>query len=117
MSQSASQAQAFYREVATTKKVWTIKDKDGMPAPIGDGGKRAMPFWSSQKRAEKITQNIEAYKDFLTIELNWEDFRDKWLLGLENDGLNVGVNWSGALAKGYDVAPIDVKQNIEDYLF
>ncbi len=30
---SASQAAAFYREVARTRKVWTVRDAGGYPAP------------------------------------------------------------------------------------
>lgn len=113
MTQAAAQASAFYREVAETGKVWAIRDAGGFPAPIGDAGKRTMPFWSKRSRAEKIIKHVPAYHGFEVVELAWEIFRDRWLVGLDKDGLNVGVNWSGDKAVGYDVAPADVRRNIE----
>jgi len=44
MSASASQAAAFYREVAKEKKLWTVEDSIGYPAPKGSDGVRAQPF-------------------------------------------------------------------------
>jgi hypothetical protein len=32
---------------------------------------------------------------------------------MQKDGLNVGVNWSGEKAFGYDVYPEQVRQNVE----
>jgi hypothetical protein len=113
MTQSSLQADAFYKDVARTKKVWGIKDKSGIPAPIGDKGKRAMPFWSSPSRVQKIIETADAYAGFETFELAWDVFRDRWLPGLEKDGLMVGVNWSGSRAVGYDVEPTTVKEAIE----
>src|SRR5262245_53577377 len=43
MSQAASQAWAFYREVAKTRLVWTVRDECGFPAPMTSSGKRAQP--------------------------------------------------------------------------
>ena len=113
MSQSALQARAFYEDVAKLKSVWGIRDAAGIPAPVGDNGKRTMPFWSTRNRVEKVVSNVEAYKNFEIFELNWYEFRDKWLVGLDKDGLNVGVNWSGSRAIGYDIEPLKVKEQIE----
>jgi hypothetical protein len=116
MTQAAAQASAFYMEVANTAKVWAIRDAGGFPALVGDEGKRSMPFWSSRNRAENIIKNVPAYKGFKVVELDWETYRDRWLVGLDKDGLNVGVNWSGHKALGYDVSPISVRQNIESLI-
>ena len=116
MTQAAAQARAFYKEVAQTKKVWTIRDSEGFPAPIGDEKKRSMPFWSTKNRTENIIKNVPAYYGFEVFEIEWETFRDRWLVGLNKDGLNVGVNWSGNNALGYDVSPNNVRENIEHYI-
>lgn len=116
MTQAAAQANAFYMEIAKTGKVWAIRDARGFPAPIGDEGKRTMPFWSTRSKAEKIIKNVSAYHGFEVVELDWETFRDRWLVGLDKDGLNVGVNWSGDMAVGYDVSPINVRRIIENLI-
>jgi len=113
MSNSASQANAFYEQVATSGSVWTIRDGGGFPAPLNSDGIRAMPFWSSLSRAELIIRNVEAYKGFYAVELSWQEFKSKWVPGLEKDGELVGVNWSGTQAKGYDIAPSTVVKNVE----
>lgn len=113
MGQSASQAHAFYRDVAINKKVWTIRDDGGFPAPITSSGKRSQPFWSSLSRVQKIIKNVPAYSGFEPVELSWEEFRDKWLPGLEKDGLLIGVNWSGENATGYDLDSKWVTEAVE----
>jgi hypothetical protein len=104
MSASSRQAVAFYREVAQTKTVWGIKDLDGFPAPVGRDGKRAMPFWSSQSRALNLISTAEQYAGFVPVAIDWEIFCNRWVPGLERDGLLVGVNWAGSCATGYDIS-------------
>jgi hypothetical protein len=115
MSQSASQAAAFYREVARAGAVWTIRDAGGFPAPVTSEGRHAQPFWSSRSRAERIVATVPAYASFSVVEIKWTDFRDRWIAGLARDGLLVGVNWSGARATGYDVQPEQVLANVSGH--
>lgn len=113
MSNAASQAAAFYRDVARTRAVWTVRDAGGIPCPANSEGKRAMPFWSSESRVQRIVETVAAYSGFSVVQVPWEEFRDRWLAGLGRDGLLVGVNWSGAAASGYDVEPSVVRAAIE----
>lgn len=113
MSQAASQYAAFARDVAENGRVWTVRDNDGFPAPKTPEGNRAMPFWSSLSRVERIIATVPAYASFQPFEIAWELFRDNWLPGLERDGVLVGVNWSGPRALGYDIAPKDVRARID----
>jgi hypothetical protein len=112
LSQAASQAAAFYREVALERRVWSLRDSGGIPAPRGDGG-RSMPFWSSRRRVETIIKNVAAYHGFEPFEIPLADFLQRWLPGLERDGLKVGVNWNGTRAIGYDVEPKNVELAIK----
>lgn len=103
MSNAAAHAAIFYREVAETGALWTIRDDDGFPAPLTPDGVRAQPFWSSQSRAERIIKHVAAYEGFSAHEITWAEFESRWAPGLARDGILVGVNWSGARATGYDV--------------
>jgi hypothetical protein len=96
--------------------VWGIEDDAGVPAPKGGGGKRAMPFWSSRGRVEKIIKTVPAYAAFRPFELTWEEFRDDWLPDLDRDGLLIGVNWSGDRALGFDLEPDTVSKAVEAYI-
>ena len=112
MSQAGSQAWAFYREVAVTRVVWTICDAGGFPAPLTASGKRSQPFWSSRTRAERIIREVAAYGGFEPYEVSWSDFCDKWVPGLVQDGLLIGVNWSGKRAVGYDIEPESLVRSV-----
>lgn len=115
MSQSASQAAIFYREVAASGRLWTVRDSDGFPAPKNSSGQRAQPFWSSLSRVQKIIGSVPAYSGFEPVELEWSVFESRWVPGLSKDGLLVGVNWSGPKATGYDVEPEQVAKNVQHY--
>lgn len=112
MTTSAAQAAAFYDEALRTGSVWTVSDDDGCPAPVTSDGTRAQPFWSLRSRAERIVANVPAYAGLCVDEVPLEEFRARWLPGLQDDGLKVGLNWSGARATGYDASPRDVQQNL-----
>ena len=70
MSQSAGQADAFFREVVAHGEVFAIRDDSGFPAPVNREGERAMPFWSSRRRAEKVVKATQAYEDFVVVALS-----------------------------------------------
>lgn len=111
MSASAANADAFYAEVLGNGQVWTIRDDDGFLAPEADGV-RAMPFWSTKNRAEKVIQGVDAYHGLGLVALSLDEWRTRWLPGLRRDGFLVGVNWSGARATGYDLTPDEVERNL-----
>ena len=113
MSTSVIQLTMFCKEVAQSKIVWAIKDMNGFPAPAGTDGKRAMPFWSSQARTLHLISIASQFAGFEPVPLSWEVFCDRWLPGLEQDGLMVGVNWVGATASGFDMHPAELKRNVE----
>ncbi len=110
MSQSAAQYAAFWRDVARQRRVWTLRDAQGFPAPPNGDGQRTMPFWSSASRVERVIRSVPAYAGFTPHELTWEEFRDHWLPGLARDGVRVGVNWSGPRATGYDCSPAEIAE-------
>jgi hypothetical protein len=113
MTQSGSQAWAFYREVAACKMLWTVEDDVGYPAPKTAEGRRAQPFWSSQSRAAKVVAEVPAYAAFSPAAIPWDKFCETWVPGLTQDGLLVGVNWSGPRAIGFDMEPEELMRNVQ----
>jgi Protein of unknown function (DUF2750) len=103
VSTAAAQADAFYSEVLRTGSVWTVRDAEGFPAPMTAEGYRSMPLWSLRSRAERIVATVPSYRTFEVVELSAEEWRRDWLPGLAEDGIRVGLNWSGPGATGYDV--------------
>ncbi len=103
MGKYTNQANDFYLQILTNKTVWTIKDKNGYPAPKNNSGDRAMSFWSSEKLVLSFLAENKEYSGFKPDSISLADFQKKWLLGLSKDGLLLGINWSGKNASGYDV--------------
>ncbi|MEV0284504.1 MULTISPECIES: DUF2750 domain-containing protein [unclassified Kribbella] len=108
MSQSAAQAAAFFTEVNRTGRLWTVRDAGGYPAPSNSQGRRAQPFWSSEARVRRIIKRVPAYSGFDPEELDLASWRERWLPGLGQDGLLVGLNWTGARAVGYEFTAAEV---------
>jgi hypothetical protein len=92
MTQSSLQWNSFVSEVVRSKRIWTIRDKEGFLTSTNQDGECSMPFWSSATRAKKNIENVPAYSNFALHEISLHDFMEKWLIGLEKDGLFVGVN-------------------------
>lgn len=113
MSVAAAQAAAFYAEVADSAVVFTVRDEEGFAAPLDRAGFRSQPFWSKRSRAERIIKNVAAYQDMYVVEVTLGDWFNKWLPGLESDGMLVGINWSGKGATGYDLSPSDAARNVQ----
>lgn len=113
MSQAPSQVAAFLREVREGGEVWVIEDDAGEPAPVGAGGRRAMPFWSSRVRADQAVTS-EQFAGCWPRRLTLADFKTRWLPGLERQGLLIGVNWSGPELTGHDLEPAEVRVWLDD---
>jgi hypothetical protein len=109
---SAAQASSFFREIGSHGPVWTVEDNNGVPAPKAADGRRAMPFWSRRSRAERVIAQVPAYKGFRPLEISRVDFESRWLPGIEKDGLNAGLNWSGPRATGYDLTPEELRAQL-----
>ena len=108
MSLSGAHRAAFRREVPQEGRVFSIRDDRGFPVPEDADGNRALPFWSKSSRAARVVGQAAAYRGFEVVEIGVDDWLDRWLPHLERDGFLVGVNWAGARATGYDMAPRQV---------
>ena len=110
MSLSGAHRAAFRREATREGRVFSIRDAGGMPAPAVDDGRRAVPFWSKPTRAGRVVDQVGAYRGFEVVAVDVDEWVKGWLGRLESAGMLVGVNWSGARATGFDLAPAQVRQ-------
>jgi len=113
MSISAAHADEFATEAIEAQAVWSIRDREGFPTSTNASGETAMPFWSTESRAKRVIDGVVSYKGFQPVRLELPVFLERWLPGLERDGLFVGVNWSGERATGYDMKPSELLARIE----
>ncbi|MCU4675495.1 DUF2750 domain-containing protein [Catenovulum sp. 2E275] len=102
MSQLESSIQielGFYREVAAQRQIFTIADEQGIPTPKGAEDEQVMPFWSSEDKALSFINQNSGYQAFKPLAIEWDTFSDKWVAGIANDDLLVGLNWQQADAE------------------
>lgn len=102
----------FFSEAVSGQAVWSIADDQGHPAPVSGDGKRSIPFWSKESRAARVVDHVDAYRDFKVVRIDLDAWKSRWLPGMTEDGLLVGLNWSGERATGFDVEPADAKQRL-----
>ena len=114
MSQAASQAAAFYREVVALGRVFTVLEAGNFIVfPLGQI--EVVPFWSSRSRVERIQKEHPKYRAFTCDEISFQKFLQETLADLERESIHVGVNWSGRRLTGYDLSIPDLRKNLEYY--
>ena len=110
MSQSGSQAAAFFREVADDRVVWYLRNDQGSPTSRTPAGERALPFWSSRARARRAAE-VWA-QDLQPASLSLETWRDEELPELADEGCRVGINWTGPRLVGWDLTVPEVLERL-----
>ncbi|MET8411260.1 DUF2750 domain-containing protein [Streptomyces sp. NPDC005195] len=106
MSQSGSQAAAFFRDVRQSGVVWLVRDDDGSPTSLSSDGTRSLPFWSTSARAQRAAK-IWGH-DLRVESVSLEDWRARELPDVAREGLMVGINWSGPRLVGWSFTPTEV---------
>ncbi|MER5816526.1 DUF2750 domain-containing protein [Streptomyces californicus] len=106
MSQSGSQAAAFFRDVRVSRVVWLVRDDDGSPTHLSGDGTRSLPFWSTSPRAQSAAK---IWGRGLRVDsMPLETWCDLVLPDSARDGLAIGINWSGPRLVGWSFTPEQV---------
>ncbi|MEU0410517.1 DUF2750 domain-containing protein [Streptomyces griseorubiginosus] len=106
MSQSGSQAAAFFRDVRQSGVVWLVRDGNGSPTHLSADGTRSLPFWSTSPRAQRAAKIWGRGLRFESLPL--DTWCDRVLPDAARDGLAIGINWSGARLVGWSFTPDEV---------
>ncbi|MFI0961666.1 DUF2750 domain-containing protein [Streptomyces sp. NPDC021080] len=97
---------AFFRDVSQSGVVWLVRDDDGSPAPLSADGTRSLPFWSTSARAQRAAK---IWGHGLRVESTpLEGWRDRELPDAAQEGLMIGINWSGPRLVGWSFTPMEV---------
>ncbi|WP_319696346.1 DUF2750 domain-containing protein [Streptomyces europaeiscabiei] len=75
MSQSGSQAPAFFRDVRHSRVVWPVRDDEGSPTPLSADGTRSLPFWSTSARAQRAAKTEDIAADPRALRASFEYYR------------------------------------------
>ncbi|MGW7718596.1 DUF2750 domain-containing protein [Streptomyces chartreusis] len=106
MSQSGSQAAAFFRDVHQSRVVWLVRDDDGSPTRLSEDGTRSLPFWSTSARAQRAAK---IWGHGLRVEsMPLDTWCECVLPDAGRDGLVIGINWSGQRLVGWSITSVQV---------
>ena len=106
MSQSGSQAAAFFRDVRDSRVVWLVRGDEGVPTHLSADGTRSLPFWSTSARAQRAAK---IWGHGLRVEsMPLDPWCDRVLPDAARDGLVIGINWSGPRLVGWSFTPTEV---------
>ena len=109
---AGAHAHKFFRDVAKTNSVWTVGLGDN-PVTVESNGVRVQPLWSSRSRVVKIIANVKAYSGCTVLGIKWNELERLWLDLLVQDGVLLGLNWSGPSANGYEMPASLVAQSVK----
>jgi hypothetical protein len=66
-------------------------------------------FWSDRAYASRHRK--EGWKDYAPTAIAFDEFIDRWIKGMHDDGVMVGPNWDANLW-GLEVSPQEVAQRL-----
>lgn len=101
----------FIKKIADFEEVWSLKDDDGW-ASLGINDEIFFPVWAKSEFA-KICISGE-WKEYRCEAIDIDDFMDKWLPGLKEDGIRVTIMWHEGV--GIDVDWDELSRDIESEL-
>jgi len=68
-----------------------------------------MPFWSDRAYAKQCAKN--GWSKCVPTEIPLDVFLEKWMPGMDADGLLVGTNWNARLC-GFEIGPFKLRDQI-----
>lgn len=96
--------------------IWGLRDTEGHWATVESeqvAEITVMPFWSCQQLAQALC--TEEWQIYTPVAIAIEEFLEDWLLGMHNDVLRVGVNWTTEL-EGEELEPLDLLEEFQSEL-
>lgn len=109
MSIAAAQASKFYEQVVREGKVFTFIVKGDFPV-FRNRSVEVVPFWSSRSGISEIHEHHAEFAPYVIDEITFADFREKTLKQLEEEGICVGLNWTGEKLTGYDLPVSELRE-------
>jgi hypothetical protein len=77
-------------------------------------GAEVMPFWSSQELAKQVQSDHEEYRDFKIARVDFDQFFHSLLPEMAEQGVLIGLNWSGRELIGFDQSAEDLMAALAD---
>lgn len=105
--------QRFIDEAIETGCVWGLEGADGFalcPSEVNDE-LDVMPLWSQPEYAQLHV--VGDWNHYKVVPIALEELLDDWLLGMHEDVMLVGPNWTAEL-EGDEIEPLDLLEDFEE---
>lgn len=102
----------FVKRVAQTGTIWGLcsKSSEWAHSPSNEFEETdVILFWSD--RAEAAQHQKEEWSGHKPVEIEFDDFIDAWLQGMDHDGVLAGPNWDTTL-NGLEISPKDLADRL-----
>jgi len=107
--------QGFLETVVSTGVVWTLRDDEGFAlSDRASGEGMVMPFWSDSAVADAAATG--EWLEYRVVGIDLDEWLERWLPGLDGDGLMVGVDWTADL-DGVDMPALELQADLERVIF
>ena len=113
LSSSASADIKFISRVLDAEVVYLLSGDEGVAGSVSNDEDEStiLLFWGDAAGAERVQQN--GFENFQIEEISLFDFLYRWLPGMSDDEVLVGVNWDQDLV-GTESEPLDLAEAIGD---
>lgn len=101
----------FITRVRETRQVWGLRSRNGWafcPSNHLDDTD-VLLFWSDEPYAKRHATS--EWADHVATAIELDAFIDRWLRGMQKDGLLAGVNFNADLA-GLEVEPVELAREL-----
>src|SRR5687767_6610985 len=96
----------FLQRIITAREVWGLESNDGWAMTESSAeateGRKIIPFWSDRAYARQCAKDEWSHYEATPISLDL--FLERWLPGMELDGVLAGTNWNAKLC-GHEIEP------------
>jgi len=110
---SKARHRRFIQRVVAAGVVWGLKCNEGWvtsSSTADDTEDRGlMPFWSDRAYAKQCAK--DEWAEYVPTEIPLNLFLEKWMPGMNADGLLVGTNWNAHLC-GHEIEPLKLRDEI-----
>lgn len=96
---------AFVQQAVAADEVWGLEGEEGLAISSSSENEEqdVIPFWSGEALAKAVA--VDDWATFKPSAMTVAEFLENWLVGMHNDELLVGTNWSAELS-GKEVEPL-----------
>ncbi len=114
---AADKQKEFAESIISKNMVWALASSQGFVKASSQQFEDAqvIPFWSDEDEAGSL--NRKGWENYKPASMSVPEFLENWLVGMYNQGLLVGINWTAdASNENEEVEPLDLALEIANQL-